>query len=46
MAIYSRKNQRDGITYWFIRFERADGRRKKEKAVAKKKAEQPALFEF
>jgi len=28
--IYSRKNKRDGETYWFVRYELKDGRRKKE----------------
>lgn len=30
--IYSRKNTRDGLRYWFIRYSLPDGRRKREKA--------------
>lgn len=29
--IYARKNKRDGVTYYFVRYELKDGRRKKEK---------------
>ena len=30
--IYSRKNKRDGIVYWFVRYDLPNGRRRKEKA--------------
>jgi len=35
-GVYSRKNERDGITYWFIRYTAPDGSRRKEKAGTQK----------
>ncbi len=35
--IYSRKNKRDGLRYWFIRYDLPDGRRRKEKAGTTKR---------
>jgi hypothetical protein len=45
MAIYSRKNQRDRLTYWFIRYERPDGKRKKEKAGTTKQEAKELLVQ-
>ena len=43
--IYSRKNKRDGITYWFIRYDLPDGRRKKEKAGTTKQDAKDRLIQ-
>ena len=43
--IYRRKNKRDGITYWFIRYDLPDGRRKKEKAGTTKQDAKDRLIQ-